>query len=155
MAATELEKTLKRMKVTIKTVEQPGTPSRGYLPNARPWRVILSRENKDNPERPLRLTFTLLSPTEPDLSMALQCLAGDVENSEMTLWEFAQEFNRGKTDKGTERMLKCCKQTAGRGSIFYHRSSLIVYRIYSPWGGQAAGESANVPRSRTIRGIVG
>jgi len=129
MAQTELEKTLKRMKVTIKVTEQAGTPARGFMPNARPWRVMLSRENKDD-DKPLRLTFVILSPNEPDLSMAMQALAGDIEGGDMSPWEFAQEFNKGKIDPGAERMHRTCKQTANRVRRLLGNSwSLIMTRV--------------------------
>lgn len=112
MAATELEKTLNRMKVTVKATELAGTPARGFTPTQRNWRVTLSKEVKD--DKPLRLTLTMLSADEPTVSTVVQCLADDIEDSELSLWDFAQQYNKGKTDKSVERMHVTCKRIAPR-----------------------------------------
>jgi len=117
---SDLEKSLKRMKITLKTVEQLTTPGRGFTPTTRSWRVILSKDVGE--EKALKLAFTMLSATEPNVGNVLTCLAQDIEDGEMTLWEFAQAYNRGKTDEGTERMHKSCKRTAPRVNRFFGNS---------------------------------
>jgi hypothetical protein len=109
---SDLEKSLKRMKVTLKTSEQPSTPAHGFTPATRNWRVTLSRDVGE--EKPLRLTLTILAPTEPTLATVIVCLAKDIEDGDMSLWDFAQTYSMGKTDPGTERMHKACKRTAPR-----------------------------------------
>ena len=108
------------MKITLKTVEQLTTPGRGFTPTTRSWRVILSKDVGE--EKALKLAFTMLSATEPNVGNVLTCLAQDIEDGEMTLWEFAQAYNRGKTDEGTERMHKSCKRTAPRVNRFFGNS---------------------------------
>jgi hypothetical protein len=110
--ATELEKTLKRMKVSLKAVELIATPACGFAPNSRPWRCTLSRETGE--AKPLRLTVTVLSGTEPTLDTVIKCLVTDVETCELSLWDFAQEYNQGSTDQSTERMYKSCKRVSSR-----------------------------------------
>ncbi len=119
MAATELEKTLKRMKVNVKATELVATPACGFSPNSRPWRVTLSREVED---KTVKLTVTLLSGKEPDPGTVVKCLAADVETCELTLWDFAQEYNQGETDEATERMYKSCKRVGSRVKRFFGTS---------------------------------
>lgn len=121
---SDLEKTLKRMKVTLKTVELITTPGHGFSPATRCWRVILSKDVGE--EKPVRLTFTMLSPKAPDIAEAILCLIRDIEDAEMNLWEFAQAYNRGKTDEGTERMHKSCKRTVPRVNRFFGNSWNLV-----------------------------
>ena len=117
---SDLEKSLKRMKITLKTVEQLTTPGRGFTPITRSWRVILSKDVGE--EKALKLSFVMLSAKEPDVVSVLTCLAKDIEDAEMTLWDFAQAYNRGKTDEGTERMHKSCKRTVPRVNRFFGNS---------------------------------
>ena len=117
---SDLEKSLKRMKITLKTVEQLTTPGRGFTPTTRSWRVILSKDVGE--EKALKLSFIMLSAKEPDVVSVLTCLAKDIEDAKMTLWDFAQAYNRGKTDEGTERMHKSCKRTAPRVNRFFGNS---------------------------------
>lgn len=124
MATTELEKTLSRMKVTIKAKELPGTPARGFSPSVRTWRTTLVREIKGE-EKPLKLTLTILSPVEPTLSTVVECLTKDIEAGELTLWDFAQEFNKGKTDEATENMYATARRTASRAQRFFGDSRII------------------------------
>jgi hypothetical protein len=124
MATNELEKTLNRMKVTLKARELPGTPARGFSPNVRNWRVTLTREVKGE-EKPLKLSLVLLSPNEPTLPEVVECLASDIDAGELSLWDFAQEFNRGKTDQGTERMYQTCKRTGSRARRFFGDSKVV------------------------------
>jgi hypothetical protein len=112
MAQTELEKTLKRMKISLKAVELVATPACGFAPSSRPWRCTISRETGG--DKPLRLTITVLSGTEPTLDIVIKCLVTDVETCELSLWDFAQEHNDGNTDKPTERMYKSCKRVGSR-----------------------------------------
>lgn len=114
----DLDRMLKRMKVTAKAVELGGTPACGFTPNARPWRVTLTREIKGE-EKPLKLTVVILSGTEPTVSNVITCLLGDIEYSQLSLWDFAQEFNEGKTNEATERMYKSCKRVAPRTKRFF------------------------------------
>ncbi|VVB55194.1 Uncharacterised protein [uncultured archaeon] len=119
MAATELEKTLKRMKVSVKATELAATPACGFSPTSRPWRVTLSRTEAD---KTVKLTITVLSGTEPNASTVVKCLAADVESCERTLWDFAQEFNQGETDEPTERMYKSVKRIGSRIKRFFGNS---------------------------------
>ena len=59
---SDLEKSLKRMKITLKTVEQLTTPGRGFTPTTRSWRVILSKNVGE--EKALKLSFVMLSAKE-------------------------------------------------------------------------------------------
>lgn len=114
--ATDLEKTLKRMKVSVKTTELAATPACGFTPASRPWRVTLSREEG---EKTSKLTVTILSGETPNVDNVITCLASDVEYSTYTLWDFAQTFNGGKNDEGTERMYKTCKRVGSRIKRFF------------------------------------
>ena len=118
MATTELDKTLNRMKVTAKVTELPGTPARGFSLTVREWRVTLSKEVKGE-DKPLKLTLTMLSPAEPTMAMVVQCLAEDIEASELSLWDFAQQYSKGKVDPGMELMHKTCKRTGARVQRFF------------------------------------
>lgn len=127
MALSELERTLNRMKITIKATELPGTPARGFSTNIRNWRVILTRAPKSD-EKALKLSLVILSSDEPTLETVVQCLAEDIEAAELTLWDFAQAFNKankGKADPTTERMYKTCKRTGSRAQKFFGDSKLI------------------------------
>lgn len=119
MAATELVKTLKRLKVSVKSTELAATPACGFSPNSRPWRVTLSREVEG---KTLKLTVTVLSGNEPDLDTVVKCLVVDVETSEQTLWDFAQTYNQGDSDEPTERMYKSCKRIGSRVKRFFGTS---------------------------------
>lgn len=122
--ANELEKTLSRMKVTIKAKELPGTPARGFSSNVRTWRTTLTKEVKGE-EKPLKLTLTILSPSEPTLPTVIQCLAEDIEAGELTLWDFAQQFTKGKTDEAAENMYATCKRTGTRARKFFGDSKVV------------------------------
>ena len=124
MATNELEKTLIRMKITMTSKELPGTPARGFSPSVRNWRATLTREIKGE-EKPLRLTLTILSPTEPTLPTVVQCLTEDIEAGELTLWDFAHQFNRGKIDPATEHMYVTCKRTGSRARRFFGDSKVV------------------------------
>ena len=124
MAQSELEKTLSRMKVTLKATELAGTPARGFSSSVRNWHVTLSREIKGE-EKPLRLTLNILSAGEPTMDSIIQCLIEDIEASTLTLWEFAQDYNRGKTDTATERMYTTCKRASARAQKFFGDSKVI------------------------------
>jgi hypothetical protein len=117
MATTELEKTLNRMKVTLKAIELAGTPARGFTANTRSWRVTLTRPTKDT-EKPLRLTITILSAAEPTINDVIQCLTEDIEAGELSLWDFAQKYNEGET-KEVEVQYKTCQRTSARARRFF------------------------------------
>lgn len=116
MAITELEKALKRLKVNVKATELTATPACGFSPTSRPWRVTLSRENG---EKTSKLTVTVLAGKPPGADTVVKYLAADVETCELTLWDFAQEYNGGKTDEPTERMYKSCKRVGSRVKRFF------------------------------------
>lgn len=116
---TELEKTLKRMRVTIKTVVLIATPARGFLPESRLWRVTLAK-NVD--EKTIKLVLNMLSKDSPTATEIIKCLIDDTEASELKLWDFAQEFNEGKTDAATEDMHKACKRIGPRIRRFFGNS---------------------------------
>lgn len=119
MAATELEKTLKRLKVTMKVTELTETPARGFTPGTRSWRVTLSRELKDQ-EKPTRFTMTMLSAKEPTIDDVMTTLSEDTQAGDMTLWDFAQSFGFAKADKAlTERSYKTAKRASGRIRRFF------------------------------------
>jgi len=118
MATTELDKALHRMKVTVKVIELAGTPARGFSLNVRTWRITLSKEVKGE-DKPLKLTLTMLSPAEPTMAMVVQCLADDIENGELSLWDFLQQYSKGKNDPGIELMHKTCKRTGARVQRFF------------------------------------
>ena len=121
MATTELDKTLNRMKVTMKAVELAGTPARGFSPTVRNWRVTLTKEGKGD-DKPQKLTLVILSANEPTLAMVVETLAKDISDSEMTLWDFAQEYNKGKTGPNIELMHKTCKRIVPRIRKFFGES---------------------------------
>lgn len=116
--ASELEKTLKRMRVNLKATQLIATPACGFSPTARPWRITLTRDQKEG-EKPLKLTITMLSGTPPGIETVVKCLITDTKNCELTLWDFAQEFNQGETNEGTEHMYKTCKRLATRVQRFF------------------------------------
>lgn len=117
--ANELDKILSRLRVTIKSRELIGTPSRGFTPGLRCWRVGLERAVK-GAEKPLRLSLTVLSANEPTSDDVVRCLASDVAAGELTLWDFAQAFGNGKTnDPQTERMHTACKRIGPRVKRFF------------------------------------
>jgi hypothetical protein len=121
----DLEKTLKRMKVTLKSIEQPTTPGHGFTPATRSWRVTLTRERRSE-EKPLKLTFILLSPTEPNMTSVVQGLMADVEDCELSLWEFAQQYGKGKTDEPNETMYKHVRRMGARITRFFGESWVKV-----------------------------
>jgi hypothetical protein len=116
--ANELDKVLSRLHVTVKSRELIGTPSRGFTPGVRCWRVGLERAVK-GAEKPLRLTLTVLSANEPTSADVVRCLISDVQSGELTLWDFAQAFGNGKTDPQTENMHKTCKRIGPRVKRFF------------------------------------
>lgn len=116
--ATELDTVLKRLKITFKSREQAGTPSRGFPPGSTLWRVTLEREVK-GAEKPMRFVFGLLSPTEPTTEQVVKVLLGDVEAGELSPWDFAQAFNGGKVDEPAERAHKVCKRVGPRVKRFF------------------------------------
>jgi hypothetical protein len=117
--ATDNEKTLKRLKVTIKVTEITETPARGFMPGIRSWRVSLSRELKDQ-EKPTRFTMTMLSAKEPTIVDIMATLLEDAQAGDMNLWEFAQTFGFAKVDKVlTERTYKTAKRASGRIRRFF------------------------------------
>lgn len=119
MTTNELEKVLSKLRVTIKSRELIGTPSRGFTPGVRAWRVGLERAVK-GAEKPLRLSMTLMLHGEPTPADVIRSLMGDVESGELTLWDFAQVFGNGKTnDPQTERMHKTCKRLGPRVKRFF------------------------------------
>lgn len=120
MAITDLEKTLRRMKVTLKAVELAATPAHGFSPAERLWRCTLSRDVGE--EKPARLTLTITSTNEPGLDEVITRLNQDVQDAEMTLWDFAQEYSKGKTTIGTESMYKMCKRISSRAQRFFGES---------------------------------
>ena len=122
--ATELEKTLNKMKVTIKVTEQPCSPARGFSPDARSWRVTLTKEIKGE-EKPLKMTLVMLAKAEPTLDAVIDCINTDIDDSELTEWEFAQQYSpRGKADMATESMYRACKRFAARAKRFFGDSKL-------------------------------
>jgi hypothetical protein len=121
----DLEKTLKRMKVTLKSIEQPTTPGHGFTPTTRSWRVTLTRE-RGAEEKPLKLTFVLLAPKEPDMTSVVQRLMADVEDSEFSLWEFTQQYNKGKEDPATQQMYKHVRRMGARVARFFGESWVKV-----------------------------
>ncbi len=122
--SSDLDKTVKRMKVSLKATEQPTTPGHGFTLNTRCWRVILSRDTGG--EKPIKLTLTVLSAEEPTVSYIVNCLNKDIADSELTLWEFAQEHNDGNTNEPTETMYKTCKRMAARVKRFFGESWVKV-----------------------------
>ncbi len=116
--ATELEKLLSRLRVTIKSREIVITPARGFPPGTRLWRVGLERAVKGE-EKPLRLSFSLLGYDEPTPAHVIATLARDVEAGELSLWDFGLAFGNGKTDPATERMHKTCKRIGPRVKRFF------------------------------------
>jgi hypothetical protein len=116
--ANELDRVLSRLHVTIKSRELIGTPSRGFTPTLRCWRVGLERAVKGE-EKPLRLSLTVLSADEPTPSDVVGYLNRDVQSGELTLWDFALAFGTGKTDPATERMHKTCKRIGPRVKRFF------------------------------------
>jgi hypothetical protein len=121
--ANEIENTLNRMKVSLKATELAGTPARGFSSSIRYWRVTLSKKVKDE-EKPLRLTLSILAAEEPSMSKVIECLAADIEAGELSMWDFAQEYNRGRTDEATERMYQTCKRTCTRARRFFGDSKI-------------------------------
>lgn len=119
--ATELEKVLSRLKVTVKARELVGTPARGFTPGARCWRVSVEREVK-GAEKPLKLSMILLSASEPTTAEVVGCLTRDVQSGELSPWDFAQSFGSGKVDEQTERMHKSCKRIGPRVKRFFGES---------------------------------
>jgi hypothetical protein len=117
---TELEKNLKRLKVTIKATALAATPCRGFTPTARPWRVSLTREIGE--EKPLRLTIMGLSENEPVAKEVLRWLVDDIEAGDLNLWEFAQEFNGGKDSAATESMHSACRRVDKKVRRFFGES---------------------------------
>lgn len=115
--ATELEKALKRAKVSIKSIALAATPARGYLPKSRPWRVTLSRDVGE--DKPLRLTLVVLSKDEPTAKNIIRWLIDDIEAGDLNLWEFAQTFNNGTTDESTEALHNTCKRVHRRVNRFF------------------------------------
>ena len=125
MAQTELEKTLNRMKVTLKATELAGTPARGFSSAIRTWRVTLTREVKGE-EKPLKLTLTLVCPVEPTLEAVVQCIQDDIADSDLTLWAFAQSYGiKGKSDAAIEAMYKTCKRVEARARRFFGDTKII------------------------------
>jgi hypothetical protein len=120
----ELEKTLRKMRVSIKAVELAGTPSRGFSSEIRTWRVTLTREPKGD-EKALKLSLTIISANEPNLTMVVECLADDIEAGELSQWDFTQQFNRGENDQATERMYVTCKRTCSRAKRFFGDSKVV------------------------------
>lgn len=119
MAQSDLEKTLKRLKVTMKVTELTETPARGFTPGTRSWRISLTRELKDQ-EKPARFTMTMLSPTEPTIDEVMATLSEDTQAGDMKLWDFAQSFGFAKADKAlTERAYKTAKRASGRIRRFF------------------------------------
>lgn len=116
--ATELEKVLSRLKVTLKARELVGTPARGFTPGVRCWRVSLERELKGS-DKSLKLSMIVLSATEPTASQVMGCLIRDVESGELSLWDFAQAYGNGNTDEETERRHKTCKRIGPRVRRFF------------------------------------
>ena len=116
--ATELEKIMSRMKVTLKVTEIAGTPARGFTPAIRNWRAILTRELKGD-EKPLKLTLTIVSQVKPTVDSVIRSIRDDIEDGAMTLWEFAQAYGiKGKTDNAVESMFKTCKRVSARAKKF-------------------------------------
>jgi len=125
MAQSELEKTLSKLKVTLKATELAGTPARGFSSTIRTWRVTLTREVKGE-EKPLKLTLTLVDPVEPTLEAVVQCIQDDIADSDLTLWAFAQTYGiKGKADKATEAMYKTCKRVEARARKFFGDTKII------------------------------
>lgn len=116
--ATELEKVLSRLKVTLKARELVGTPARGFTPGVRCWRVSLEREVKGS-DKSLKLSMIVLSPTEPTATQVMWQLIRDVKAGEMTQWDFAQAYCNGVDDEQTERMHKTCKRIGPRVLRFF------------------------------------
>lgn len=116
--ASELEKVLSRLRVTVKSREVIITPARGFPTGSRLWRVSIERAVKGE-DKPQRLALTLLSTDEPSLTDVVKCLTRDVEAGELSLWDFAQAFGDGKTDKQTENMHKSCKRIGPRVKRFF------------------------------------
>ncbi len=116
--ATELEKVLSRLKVTLKARELVGTPARGFTPGVRCWRVSLEREVKGS-DKSLKLSMITLSPSEPTAGQVMGQLIKDVESGELSLWDFAQAYGDGKTDEQAERMHKTCKRIGPRVRRFF------------------------------------
>lgn len=122
---TEMEKTLNRMKVSLKAIELAGTPARGFSPSVRTWRVTLSREIKGK-EKPLKLTLTILSASMPTVDNVVECITEDIGDADMTLWDFAQAHgDKGKTSEAVERMYKTCKRTESRARKFFGDTKLV------------------------------
>jgi hypothetical protein len=118
--ANELEKTLSRLRVTIKSREVLITPARGFPAGLRLWRVSLERAVRGE-DKPLKLTLTLLSKEKetPTAAEVIGCLANDVEAGEMSLWDFGLAYNNGKTDPHAESMHKTCKRIGPRVKRFF------------------------------------
>ena len=116
--ASELDKMLSRLRVTIKSREVVITPSRGFPPTLGLWRVSLERAVKGE-DKPLKLNLTVLSPHEPTPVEVIATLALDVESGELSLWDFGIAYNNGKTDPHTERMHKTCKRIGPRVKRFF------------------------------------
>ena len=116
---TELEKTMSRMKVTLKVTETAGTPARGFTPIIRNWRAILTRELKGD-EKPLKLALTIVSQVKPTVDSVIRSIRDDIEDGTMTLWDFAQAYGiKGKTDNAVESMFKTCKRVSARAKKFF------------------------------------
>ncbi|HEX6826545.1 MAG TPA: hypothetical protein VF077_09555 [Nitrospiraceae bacterium] len=116
--ATELEKVLNRLKVTVKARELVGTPARGFAPGIRCWRVSVDREVKGS-DKTSKLPMVILSATEPTVEQVMTMLIRDVEAGEMTQWDFAQAYCNGVDDEQTERMHKTCKRIGPRVHRFF------------------------------------
>jgi hypothetical protein len=109
---TELENILNRMKVSLKATELAGTPARGFSASVRNWRVTLTKKLKDE-EKPLRLTLNILSAEEPTILSVIECLISDIEAGELSMWDFAQEYNR------------TCKRTCARAKRFFGDTRVV------------------------------
>jgi hypothetical protein len=116
--STEFDKVFGKLGVTLKFREHAGTPARGFTLGSRCWRVSLER-NVKGADKPLRLSVTMFAPDEPTPSQVVLCLANDVAAGELSLWDFAQSFNKGNTDKQTEHMHATCKRFGPRVKRFF------------------------------------
>ena len=121
---TELENILNRMKVSLKATELAGTPARGFSASVRNWRVTLTKKLKDE-EKPLRLTLNILSAEEPTILSVIECLISDIEAGELSMWDFAQEYNRGRTGEGVELMYRTCNRTCARAKRFFGDTRVV------------------------------
>lgn len=116
--ASELEKVLSRLHVTVKSREVIITPTRGFPAGLRLWRVSLERTVKGS-DKPVKLSMTVAMPKEPTASDIVACLVGDVEAGEMTLWDFGLAFKSKAEDPQTEQSHKACKRIAPRVKRFF------------------------------------